>query len=112
MIRRKFLDLLTRLLHCANYWARHHDLPLSTLSRRVANDGKTLDRLKNSSASCTTATLENFGRYLCAPESWSGGQVPGDVVEFGIILGLSQDLTVPASGKPADVTADPDEVAA
>lgn len=82
-------DLKSRLIRSAESWAAAHDCGVTRIGKRVAGDANFFTRLDSPDATCNVATLEKFGRFLADGANWPDGRVPGDVVEFIHVLGIT-----------------------
>lgn len=96
------IPLLERLRHAADHWSGATGRTLGALSALVTNNGSFFDRLGESRASTTTATLEKFARFLVEPANWPEGEVPADVVKFAHDVGVS---AAAAAASPDDSAA-------
>lgn len=92
------LSLAQRLKAAADAWCRAHDSSLARLSRIVINDTKFFAALEGSRKGPSTATLEQFARFLADPANWpevdigmGGGVriVPQEAIELAHVTGVS-----------------------
>ena len=88
-------DLKSRLIRCAESWAAAHDCGVTRIGKRVAGDANFFARLAQPEASCTTATLEKFARFLGDAANWPAGLVPLAVRDFVKVVGVHPSPLAP-----------------
>jgi hypothetical protein len=102
------VDLKSRLTECAAEWAsawtaaEGRDVPLTTLAKRVMDDGKFFDGFDVRRYGPTTDTLEKFARYFVSPANWPGGEVPDKAHAFAHVTGV----TPPSGSASPDLEAE------
>ena len=92
------------LIRLSEIWCENTGRKESTLSARLANDGKMLTSVRDGSF-VTTGKYQHFLSWFRTADNWKDGGIPADAVE---VLDLLANIAVddPASsGKPADLTA-------
>lgn len=82
------LTLPDRLRTSAQLWVERTGSTFARLGREAINDGGFFTRLDQPSASCTTATLEKFARFLGDAVNWPDGAVPPEVAAFVQVVGV------------------------
>lgn len=89
------MSLIERLLILAKAWSDATGRPETTLSSRVVNDGKLVDRLRGGGG-CNVATAERFFAFFRDAENWPGAVVPQLVGETLDGVDLAQaDVSLP-----------------
>lgn len=101
MLTNEPLGLVERLQQCADLWTAATGGSLAQLGRVAINDSTFFSRLE-SPRGPTTATLEKFARFLTDPGNWPDGEVPGEVVAFGHVTGISAEVGAVSRGKAGE----------
>ena len=91
------MSLIERLLILARAWSEASGRPETTLSSRVVNDGKLVDRLR-AGGGCNVATAERFFAFFRDGKNWPEGAPPSIVGETLDGVDLAQaDVLLPHS---------------
>lgn len=92
------------LRRAADEWCTATGRSLGALSTLVSNYAGTISRLDDPGAAITDLKLEQFARWLAQPANWPEGRVEKGAEEFAHRVGISVAGTVPASGKPEQLS--------
>lgn len=99
--------LLDRLALSARLWSEATGRSLGALASVVVNHGSFFERLESPGASTTTVTLEKFARFLVDPANWPDAAVPGEVIAFGHVTGVTPTTPAPSRGNADDLSLPP-----
>src|SRR5690349_2690940 len=101
MLSNETLRLVERLRRCAELWSDASGASLATLGRNAINDSSFFNRL-DSPRGPTTATLEQFARFLGDEANWPERQVPVEVLGFLHAVGVSAEPVALSPGKAGE----------
>ena len=101
------IPILDRLLAAAKAWCAANDATLPRLGKRVVRDTSFFNRIEQSNASTTTATLTRFAAFLSDGGNWPDGRVPQIALDFAHVVGVSVEAEALSPGNSGDLSPAP-----